>query len=113
MIIREIKFRALYKNKWVYFTIDDLININHESMTDEDYAILNHDPNTRCQYTGNKDKNGKEVYEDDMVKNNCCIGYVWFFTGSWRIYSKTYGDIEFDGQWEIIGNKYENKDLLK
>ena len=73
------------------------------------------------QFTGLKDKNGKEIYEGDIVKD-CASG----------LYSQViFGDIEFNkyGKWhptlgwcsgcvdldncKVIGNIYENKELLK
>lgn len=122
--MREIKFRALFRGVWVFFTLNDLIQIDRESMTDEDYAILNHDPNTRGQYTGLHDKNGKEIYEWDVLR----IGDHWAI--GWSNSNKI---VEFDdgaffpfgeGDWnpgaegvEIIGNIFENifenPDLLK
>ena len=122
--MREIKFRAKERNinEWIYgyYSFEDEIFDGAVCTT---YRIM---PETLGQFTGLLDKNGKEVYECDMLKTiNDSIGVaIWFKTG-WRIafYSLGYNGIKSYTavesfytdeirEWEVIGNIYDNPELL-
>lgn len=115
--MREIKFRCWDKldNKIEYFTfIDMLSEVTRPSIHPGslDWELM--------QYTGLKDKNGKEIYECDIVKHtDCDIGKVIFENGCFVVeerknkflcYSLSDGS---DPYCEVIGNIYENPELLK
>jgi hypothetical protein len=109
--MREIKFRAWNnKNKkWLQeFAVDCrdggvMPHIASGTFDDNDEnAIL-------MQYSGLKDKNGKEIYEGDIVKLD--DGYV-FEVAIPNIYGLEFEAVSTN-EFEIIGNIYENPELLK
>ena len=65
-----------------------------------------------------KDKNGKEIYEGDIVKKSSgAIGEVYLkATAGYKLYNngQVFDLFEADARYlEIIGNIYENPELLK
>lgn len=74
---------------------------------------------TICQCTGREDKNGKLIWENDIVKiNNSKVNTVIAFRDFEIICTipneKYYKHrLEYDTEYEVIGNKFENPELLE
>jgi uncharacterized phage protein (TIGR01671 family) len=116
--MREIKFRAILTKKFnakkpgkfVYFTIEEL---------DHFYEVrLPIDWNTVQQFTGLKDKNGVEIFEGDILVDDTDgldYGVVEWFEGGWTVepWYDTTEFFEMADCHQIIGNVFENKELLK
>lgn len=104
--MREIKFRAWDKGDNKMLDAMGLIDI---IQTDDCMGFP--DSAEFMQYTGLKDKNGKEIYEGDIVEDSNVIMEVKFYSGHSVI---NYAHFVLpDGELKVIGNIYENPDLLK
>ena len=130
--MREIKFRAWANNqKKMYY---DGFTVNSKGGIASTFGIYEHNL-TLMQYTGLKDKNGVEIYEGDIldfgmgnkgrvehsIVNSWCVeynlidnpninrNYQWDDSNKvvqlWKLCQ--------DNRAEVIGNIYENPELLE
>lgn len=124
--MREIKFRVwLINEKKMIIPLsvhnDNTIKTQKEDKNDIVVKWYNF-PN-ECnimQYTGLLDKTGKEIYESDIIKSIQGVGFVimpviWSIgrTGYFPFNGCTVIDTVCPNDSEIIGNIYENPELLK
>lgn len=128
--MREIKFRAwdLESKKMYLQMMGDreaiLKNMGEKAFFKLGEVIIEDNP-ILMQFTGLKDKNGKEIYEGDVII--CRDGkYVIEYIESFAKFVMTNKDIirtpeQLSSQdadtcmrsIEVIGNKFENPELLK
>ena len=130
--MRTIKFRAMRNNgKWVignyvhhfisYFDTIERHSIFLSNSENENGGHWVEDIITKTigQFTGLYDKNGKEIYEGDILDFNGLTVEVRFVRGVFAFLAngdldeELCGDCRTDLFAKVIGNVYENPDILK
>lgn len=110
--MRDIKFRAWVNHRmgWTFNPMDSEFLSSGGTFPEETIFM---------QYTGLKDKNGKEIYEGDVSKYFNRSGRIIYdnkraafclFTKEDDVYVQLLNTVVVDV--EIIGNIYENPELI-
>ena len=139
--MREILFKgkSVQTGEWIegYFAIicEKTVIIEKESekyysIDDEKNSrgnrIIEINPETLCQFTGRCDKNGKKIWENDILMAHLDESYpedVTYETVEWGVAGWVTHEAnsidrqdldEFDTEYfEVVGNIFDNKELLQ
>ncbi|EPR12378.1 YopX family protein [Ruminiclostridium papyrosolvens] len=135
--MREIKFRGkrIDNGEWVYgYLVKQfgVFKIYDDSSEDFGNWIHEVDPETVGQYTGLHDKNGREIYEGDILRLWRSVGSngelrrehykplpvtycnIWCqFVANDESTKNQYCIWSDFGAFEVVGNVYQNPELMK
>ena len=113
--MRQFKFRAWdTKLKKMYLNVE----VGKEWECNKEGVVIV----KFMQHTGLKDKNGKEIFEGDIIQKRDKInGWIEYENGGFHCVKYNKGGAKVQGfhlslcvdEFEIIGNIYENSELIK
>lgn len=136
--MREILFKAkrLDNDEWVEgwivptmsntypdgCRIIDVHGINYDELDywEPNFISWKVDKNTICQYTGLSDKNGKKIWENDIIRcgRNTVVSWddhfaSWCLTRKGWLFKHFFGESQNPEDCEVIGNIFDNLELLE
>lgn len=111
--VQSITFRpSIYcKNGYIEYAELDILNPRGSITVPMDDVFL-------MQYTGLKDKNGKEIYEGDIYRSFWCVNVNHalsnaYLDGNTNVTGLGFNKLNAERFFEVIGNIYENPELEK
>lgn len=119
--MREIRFRAWHKASRRMFDVNAISKTTVEELRNGVSFRYYRDDVVLMQYTGLKDKYGREIYEGDVVKYGDTIHEVVFEQRNNTAYfglvyspeeTRSFGHYQDLQQIEIIGNVHDNPELV-
>lgn len=114
MMLIEIMYFFFFDNELEELELNDPVMNDHISVYPDEIVLM--------QSTGLKDKNGKEIFEGDILKSNKYITSVFYKRGAYCVKFRqapnttvTMNVISFIEKYKtrIVGNIYENPELLE
>lgn len=138
--MREILFKAKKDNgEWVegcliidyvsgqYFIHQNGNSVNESPKIGEEgclrFLAFEIDPNTLCQFTGLTDKNGKKIWENDIVdtfeesSKEILRNVVKFEDGCFKVFKEHYLPMDLDSyektDLKVVDNIFDNPELLE
>lgn len=127
--MREILFRGkrIDNGEWVYGAYYGLCRMTnkagdfgyaHLMRQSNDEPLYRVDPETVGEYTGLTDKNGKRIFEGDILSDGGDTYKAVFDEGAFRIENSHYTTgvyvaIYMEKIDEVIGNIYDNPEMLE
>lgn len=113
--MRTIKFRAqdIASNKWLYGDIrhhkNDVCIFEQGGNRGEQVK-----PETVGQFTGLHDKNGKEIYEGDIIRHKDMVKpYHVIYDGHQFAPNDGWRSLSYPKHWEVVGNVFDDPGLAE